>query len=117
MSAMRLVWQEWRRLAVATVVLALSAGLLSGVGLPAQADEQPGGPEQSGPAQSGGGNLPGEKPVEQTEQQRSSDAAPSINPGFVDTYTSTWRKVEADKKRIKAVARELIGARTQVRAS
>lgn len=117
MSGMVLVGQKWRRLVGAASALAISVALLGAVGLPAQADNQPGDPQQSGPAQSGGGNLPGVKPVEETEQQRTSDAAPSINPGFVDTYSRTWKAVEADKERIKNLVKQLAGARVLVRNS
>ncbi len=69
----------------------------------------------AGPQQAGGGNLPGEKPASDsapgsdTGPRPYTDAAPPVDPGFVDTYTRLWKQVERGKLKVRSLGEDLVG--------
>ncbi len=72
----------------------------------------------AGPAQAGGGNRPGEKPTDRAPgadggARPFTDAAPPIDPGFVDNYTRLWKKVERGKLKVRSLLEDL-GAANEV---
>ena len=77
------------------------------------------------PLQAGGGNLPGQKPSASSDgvadgpvaDPRTSDAAPPIDPNFVDNYAKVWKSVESDKKKIAKAGKQLASARLLMSAS
>ena len=86
------------------------------------------------PQQSGGGILPGQKPTATDglsptgtsdglptdvigADPRTSDAAPPLDPNFVDQYGKVWKQVEGDKKHLAKVTKQLTTARRQLSAS
>ena len=102
---------------------ALSAALLGTIGgpvAPVAADNNPSGPAQpSGPTQDGGGALPGEKPpADGVDAARPhTDAAPPIDPSFVDNYTRVWKQVERGKLKVRSLGEDLIAAQQVLTAS
>ncbi len=103
---------------------------------PASADDDPSGPTQQGggvqpqsdgvgdgkpaesakPQQAGGGNLPGQKPGDRAPgadggSRPYADAAPPVDPDFVDNYTRLWKKVERGKLKVRSLTEDLVAAR------
>ena len=71
-----------------------------------------------GPAQQGGGARPGERPEDvapgaDSDARPYTDAAPPVDPGFVDDYTRLWKKVEKGKLKVRSLSEDLSAA-TQV---
>jgi cell wall-associated NlpC family hydrolase len=69
----------------------------------------------SGPQQQGGGSLPGQQntdsaPGADTGPRPYTDAAPPVDPGFVDSYTRLWKKVEKGKLKVRSLAEDLSAA-------
>jgi cell wall-associated NlpC family hydrolase len=109
---------------------AMTAALLGVIGAPiapVAADNSPSGDSQagggslpksdsvpSGPAQQGGGALPGQRPQADGEGSdaalSTADAAPPIDPSFVDNYTRVWKQVEQGKQKVKGLGRDLTQA-------
>ncbi len=75
-----------------------------------------GGSDGKAPEQAGGGALPGEKPVDE-DAVPNSDGAPPVDPGFVDDYSKVWRAIEAGKKKVRTLSRQLVSARQEVAES
>jgi len=78
------------------------------------------------PLQAGGGFSGDGKPqdalrpggdAEPAAGAATSDAAPPLDPGFVDAYAQTWKAVEADKKAVAKIVRRIAGARRLAGAS
>jgi cell wall-associated NlpC family hydrolase len=111
-----------------------SAPLLEGGGSlggpPADSSKAPaaGASDAEPPLQEGGGNLPGQKPGAQLSADglaaedvvadpRTSDAAPPIDPNFVDQYGKVWKQVESDKKKNAKTVKQLATARRMLAVS
>jgi cell wall-associated NlpC family hydrolase len=82
----------------------------------------PGDGAPSGPAQQGGGALPGEKPTDSAPgadggPRPYTDAAPPVDPGFVDNYTRLWKQVERGKLKMRSLGEDLVAARQVLSAS
>jgi cell wall-associated NlpC family hydrolase len=61
--------------------------------------------------QQGGGALPGERPTSDADAPTTyADAAPPLEPGFVDDYTRLWKRVEKGKVAVREIRQELAGA-------
>jgi cell wall-associated NlpC family hydrolase len=114
-------------LALAGGLTAALLGAFGGSAGPVAADDNPAGQTQdgggslpqgdavpSGPMQDGGGALPGQKPLSDGTGSdgpaTTADAAPPIDPGFVDSYTRLWKKVEQDKLKVRALGKEFVDA-------
>ena len=120
--------------ALATALMAGLLGLMGGPLSPVAADDNPSGPAQqgggslpksdgagdgvpAGPQQAGGGNLPGQKPGDRAPgadggARPYTDAAPPLDPGFVDNYTRLWKRVERGKLKVRSLGEDLVAART-----
>ena len=75
---------------------------------PPKASGKPGGPQQAG-----GGARPGERPQAPGEDRGArpyTDAAPPLNPGFVDDYTRLWKRVEKGKLKVRSLGEDLAAA-------
>lgn len=93
---------------------------------PAQADKKPGDGRPSagdgvsaGPEQAGGGSLPGVRPESDgsSADRQFVDAAPPVDPDFVDNYTRLYKKVERGKLKVRSLGEDLIAARHVLSAS
>ena len=77
----------------------------------------------AGPQQAGGGNLPGEKPAADSAPGSDggprpyTDAAPPVDPGFVDSYTRLWKQVERGKLKMRSLGEDLVAAQQVLSAS
>ena len=77
----------------------------------------------AGPQQEGGGTLPGQKPAtdsapgSDTGPRPYTDAAPPVDPGFVDNYTRLWKQVERGKLKVRALSEDLEAARQVLSSS
>jgi cell wall-associated NlpC family hydrolase len=85
-----------------------------------QSDAEPAAP--GGPQQAGGGNLPGQKPGDAATGDgappaSTTDAAPPVDPGFVDDYTRVWKQVVKGKQEVRGLTRDLATAHEAVAAS
>jgi cell wall-associated NlpC family hydrolase len=100
-----------------TLAAVLALGLLSAAGGPAVADNDG---QPSGPLQAGGGAQPGERPPADgvpNGPRSNADAAPPIDPGFVDDYSRLWKQVERGKLKIRSLSQDLIAANQVLSAS
>ncbi|MHB1166197.1 MAG: NlpC/P60 family protein [Candidatus Nanopelagicales bacterium] len=68
-----------------------------------------------GPAQTGGGQLPGQRP--DRPDAGGGDPAPVLDPGFVDDYSVLWKKVQRGQHRIALLSGNAKAARHVVEAS
>lgn len=69
------------------------------------------GPAGGSPVEVGGGALPGEKPRPSTSpQQDTADAAPALNPGFVDEYSRLWKQVQRGQQKVARLSGSLKSA-------
>ena len=131
--------------ALAAALSAALLGVAGGATGPASADDNPAAPAQqdgggsqpqsegagdgagdgtpAGPQQDGGGNLPGQKPASDsapgsdTGPRPYTDAAPPVDPGFVDDYTRLWKQVERGKLKVRSLGEDLAAARQVLSAS
>ena len=63
------------------------------------------GPATDRPIEVGGGSLPGQKPEPTlTHEQATADAAPALDPGFVDDYSRLYRQVQQGQRRVERLA-------------
>ncbi len=104
-----------RRLApsvLAVGVAALVLGALASSVPMASADDNGGQSDGAPrPVEVGGGNLPGEKPDPiVTHEESTADAAPALDPGFVDDYSRLYRQVQKGQQRVQRLAGTLRSA-------
>lgn len=82
-------------------------------GRPGTAGASDGRPQ--GPSAAGGGARPGERPPapgEDTGTSAYTDAAPPVDPNFVDNYTRLWKKVQRGKLKVRNLSEDLAAAGT-----
>jgi cell wall-associated NlpC family hydrolase len=132
--------------ALAAAMCAGLLGVMGGPVSPVAADDNPSAPAQqgggspsqgdggqgsgagqgdgvpSGPQQDGGGALPGEKPTDSAPGADSgprpyTDAAPPVDPGFVDAYTRMYKKVERGKLKVRNLGEDLVAANQVIAAT
>lgn len=84
-------------------------------------DGQPGGPtdgQSAKPLEAGGGSLPGVKPeAVLTPEGATADAAPALDPGFVDDYSRIWKQVQSGQQRIAKLSGTLRSANSTMDGS
>lgn len=56
-----------------------------------------------------GGSRPGERP-DRPNRGPAADAAPTLNPGYVDRYAVLWKRVQRGQNRVKALSEDLATA-------
>lgn len=75
----------------------------------------------SGPAADGAGALPGVRPIDAASEPSPdvtvADAAPPVDPGFVDDYSRLWRAVEKGKRQVAVLSQQAQNARSTLAAS
>ena len=108
-------WQSRRGIALACVMVVAVAA--AGMGSAHADDQAPAGPSSTadggtgdgvGPQQTGGGQLPGERPAKEEDAASTyTDAAPPLEPGFVDDYTRLWKQVDRGKRHVQRLKGEL----------
>jgi hypothetical protein len=71
-----------------------------------------------GPQQAGGGMLPGERPTDgEGDSSAYTDAAPPLEPGFVDDYTRMWKAVDQGQRRVQRLKADRVDAATALAAA
>ncbi len=107
-----------RRLRPSVVGLVLVALLIGTLGASARFAVADDGDTAPRPVEVGGGNLPGERPEPLvTHEQSTSDAAPALDPGFVDDYSRLYKAVQKGQRRIERLATTLRSANMILSAS
>ena len=76
----------------------------------------------AGPQQDGGGACPGRSRPRTPRRlghgpRPYTDAAPPVDPGFVDNYTRLWKQVERGKLKVRSLGEDLAAARQVLSAS
>lgn len=63
-----------------------------------------------------GGSRPGQQP-DRPGRGPSADAAPALNPGYVDQYALLWKRVQRGQNRVKALSEDMATASSSLLAS
>lgn len=61
------------------------------------------------PDAEGGGSRPGEEP-DRPSRGPAADAAPTLNPGYVDRYAVLWKRVQRGQAKVKALSEDVATA-------
>lgn len=97
-----------RRLAPSVIAMGLAALVLGGLGSSVSSASAEDGDR---PIEVAGGGLPGEKPEPvATHEESTADAAPALDPGFVDDYSRLYKQVQRDQQRVARLAGTLRSA-------
>ncbi len=109
-----------RRLVPSVLAVGLAALVLGSLGssVPMAIADDNDSTGNSRPVEEGGGNLPGEKPDPiVTHEESTADAAPALDPGFVDDYSRLYKQVQKGQRRVERLANTLRSANQILRSS